>query len=207
MKSNLEIRAYQRPLELRTVNRDGYLKHGLSGYAIVYGVESRDMGGWKEIIARGAMTESLKKGLDVRLLFQHDSKQVLARESAGNLVLREDQNGVMFEADLIDTQLNRDTLASIRAKNLDAMSFGMPVSSVVREFKRDTEKKTTVGTVTRADIVEISVVTWPAYEETTVSQRCSEEFNNFMQHDAAGKGGAFGVLQARHALLKSRHRY
>lgn len=165
------------------------------------------MGGWKEVIARGAMAESLKKGLDVRLLFQHDSKQVLARESAGNLILREDQNGVFFEADLVDTQMNRDVLTSIRAKNLDAMSFGMPVSSVTRNFSRDAEKKVSIGTVTRADIVEISVVTWPAYEETTVSERCAAEYRTFMQHDAAGKTTPTGMLRARHELAKRRFTY
>jgi len=206
MSTNLDIRAFQRPLELRAVNRPGYLPKGLQGYAVVYGVESRDMGGWKEIIQRGAMTESLKAGKDVRLLFQHDNKQVLARESAGNLVLKEDENGVYFTADLIDTQLNRDTLASIEARNLDAMSFGMPVSSVERVFTRSADKRS-IGTVTRAEIVEISVVTWPVYEATTVSARCAEQFNTFMQHDAAGKSTSCGIPRARQALAHRKHRY
>ncbi len=205
MNPSLEIRAFQKPLTLRAVKRDGYLEQGISGYAVVYGSESRDMGGWKEVIQRGAMTESLKKGLDVRLLFQHDSKQVMARESAGNLTLREDENGVFFDADLIDTQLNRDTLASIRAKNLDAMSFGMPMSSVTRSFKKVNGQS--IGTVTRAEFVEISVVTWAAYVDTHVSERCAEEYKNFMQHDAAGKTTPDGMLRARHELQKRRFAY
>lgn len=204
MSTTIDYRFFQRPVELRSVKKDGYLPQGLQGYAVVYGVESRDMGGWKEVIVRGAMRESLGKGLDVRLLWQHDSKQVMARETAGNLVLREDDHGIFFEADLIDTTVNRDRLADIKAKNLDAMSFGMPMSSVKRDWQKIGTQA--VSNVTRADIVEVSVVTWAAYGETSVAARCAAEYNTFMQQDAAKTVGA-GFLRARHQLAKRRFLY
>ncbi len=195
-----EIRTYSNKLDTRAVKREGYLPFGLQGYAAVYGSESRDMGGWKEVLVRGAFTKSLAKKLDVRLLAQHDTALVLARESAGNLTLREDAEGLWFEADLVDTSLNRDVLASVRAKNLDAMSFGMPMSSVQTKWERSKGGEA-IRNVLSADVVEISVVTWPAYEATTVSARGMDkalrEFQDFMQHDAAGKSEHLERLRAR----------
>lgn len=204
MSTTIDYRFFHQPIELRSVKKDGYLPQGLQGYAVVYGVESRDMGGWKEIIDRGAMRESLTKKLDVRLLWQHDSKAVMARETAGNLVVREDEHGIFFEADLLDTTANRDRLADVRAKNIDAMSFGMPYSSVQRSWNKTGGK--VVSNVTRADMVEISVVTWAAYEETSVAARCAEQFKTFMQQGAA-ESTPLGISRARHALAQRRYRY
>jgi HK97 family phage prohead protease len=201
---SLEIRAFKYPVELRTVKKTGYLERGLQGYAILYGVESRDMGGWKEIIGRGAMKASLGKQLDVRMLAHHDSKQVMAREAAGNLVLREDTTGVYFEADLVDTTLNRDMLTDIGAKNLDAMSFGMPSSSIKVNWERAGGRH--VRTVTEAEFVEISVVTWAAYEETSVMQRAAAEYQTILQ-EAASQSTPAGISRARHELAKRRFIY
>jgi HK97 family phage prohead protease len=206
MSSHLEIRTFSQKLATRSVKKNGYLETGLQGYAAVYGVESRDMGGWKEVLVRGAFKNSLKRGLDVRMLYQHDTKQVLARESAGNLTLREDSEGLYFEADLLDTAFNRDVVANVAARNLDAMSFGMPYSSVKTKWDRSADGKTAIRNVTEADVVEISVVTWPAYEETTVQARCAEELQTFLRQDAA-KSTSVGMLRARHELAKRRFRY
>lgn len=205
--NNLEYRCFGRDLAIRSVKKDGFLERGLQGYAAVYGSESRDMGGWKEVIVRGAFKKSLGKELDVRLLYQHDSKQVMARESAGSLVLREDDNGLYFEADLVDKTLNREVIADVLARNLDAMSFGMPYDSVKSKWDRGADGKTAIRNVTEADVVEISVVTWAAYEATTVAARSAQEYQTFMQQLAAEKSTPVGVLRARHELAKRRFNY
>lgn len=180
MNPKIEIRSFGKKLEFRKLNEAGFLGV-LSGYAVVYGVESRDMGGWKEIIARGAMTESLKKNLDVRFLYQHKSDQIMAREGGKTLTLTEDDTGVRFEAKLVDTQLNRDAYLNVETGNLDAMSFGMPYGSVTAKWERDLTKKMDIRTVTKADIVEISLVTWAAYEDTSVAARDYELFQQSLK--------------------------
>lgn len=189
-------------LEIREFKRDGYAG-GLKGYAVVYGTESRDMGGWREIIVRGAMSASLAKGLDVRMLYQHDQKQVIARESAGNLRLKEDQEGVYFEADLIDTQRNRDIMADVQARNLDAMSFGMPPSSIETRWERSKDGKYAIRNVLKAEMAEVSIVTWAAYEDTTVAKR---DYDNFLLEQAGEQATSLRLLRDRVELRKRIHR-
>lgn len=203
MNPKIEIRSFGKKVEFRKLEEPGFLGV-LSGYAVVYGVESRDMGGWKEIIARGAMTESLRKGLDVRFLYQHKSDQIMAREGGNTLTLTEDDNGVKFEAKLIDTQLNRDAYLNVSQGNLDAMSFGMPYGSVTAKWERDIVKKMDIRTVTKADIVEISLVTWPAYEDTSVAAR---DYELFQQTQKSADKNATPVTLLRNRLNFERNKY
>lgn len=203
MKLNTEIRSFGKKLEFRKLDEKGFVGT-LSGYAVVYGVESRDMGGWKEIIARGAMTDSLKKGLDVRFLYQHKSDKIMAREMAKTLVLSEDDNGIKFEAKLTDTTTNRDAFVDVEQGNLDAMSFGMPYGSVTAKWERDLVKKMDIRTVTKADIVEISLVTWAAYEDTTVAARDYDIFKAGLK-PAVNSATPVSILRSRHESLKLRY--
>lgn len=185
MNPNFEIRAVQKELVLRKLEKEGFLGT-LVGYAALYGVESQDFGGWKEMLVRGAFTETLtpEKSLDIRLLYQHDPKQVMARQSAGNLRLVEDDVGLRIEADLVDTTVNRDALANIKAGNLDAMSFGMPKSSVQANWERASgDRKYDLRKVTKADVAEVSVVTWAAYTDTSVAARDYELFQKAIKPD------------------------
>jgi HK97 family phage prohead protease len=185
MNPNFEIRAIQKELVLRKLEKAGFLGT-LVGYAALYGVESQDFGGWKEMLVRGAFTETLKpeNSLDIRLLYQHDPKQVMARQSAGNLRLVEDDVGLRIEADLVDTTVNRDALSNIKAGNLDAMSFGMPKSSVQANWERAAgDRKYDLRKVTKADIAEVSVVTWAAYTDTSVAARDYELFQKATKPD------------------------
>ncbi len=193
-----ECRSFNSKLELREFKKEGFVGQ-LIGYAIVYGVESRDMGGWKELITRGAFSESLKNA-DVRLLYQHDKSKVMARQSAGNLRLSEDEHGVRFEADLIDTTLNRDALLEIRSGNLDAMSFGAPKATFKSKFEVRNGNK--LRLVTSAEVAEISVVSWAAYEDTALAARELAEFvangeKNLEEEQRFnhnhGKGGQFAA--------------
>ena len=98
--------------ELRLVRAEGAATK-LGGYAAVFGVESVDLGGFRERIAQGAFAESLASGGDIASLRNHDTTEVLGKVSSGTLRLSEDAVGLAFENDLPDTSYARDLAVSV----------------------------------------------------------------------------------------------
>src|SRR6516162_4511131 len=88
--------------ELRASKRDG--KKRVSGYAARYGVLSSFIApGVKERIARGAFRRILSTKPNTVLTFNHNENYILGRTTAGTLNLREDGDGLLFDAELPDT--------------------------------------------------------------------------------------------------------
>lgn len=174
-----ETRAFK-GVEIRAAAEGSKYIGTLTGYAAVFNspsreLRSRDGGKWTEIILPGAFTRALKSNADVFALNQHDETQVLARRSAGTLRLEEDQRGLRIEMDLIDTQRNRDLLADVRAGHIDSMSFGMPVGTVKSKWERRNDG-TILRSISDTDLLEVSAVTFPAYEASEISSRSLEEY-------------------------------
>lgn len=140
----------------------------LQGYAALYNSETKIPGLGREVIRPGAFTRALREGQDVRLLVNHEPSQILARTRNGTLRLREDERGLAFEADLPDTQLARDVLELVRRGDLSQMSFAFRV-------KRDNWSPDGLRELLDVDLFDVSVVTYPAYEETTVTARSRKE--------------------------------
>jgi HK97 family phage prohead protease len=139
-----------------------------SGRAIVYEQKSVEMWGFHELIRRGAATKTLREA-DIRALANHDVSQVIGRNrsSPPTLRLAEDDAGVTFEADLPLTTYGRDLAVSLRRGDITQCSFGFwPVKS---HWELDDEKDLLV--VDELRLAEISIVTFPAYEQTTAALR------------------------------------
>ena len=151
------------PLELRDF--DGKT---LVGRAIVFGSPSVDMGGWDEVIQRGATRKVLATKPDTRLLINHDGLP-LARTKAGTLTLREEPQGLDWQADLPDIGLARDLAVLIERGDIDQMSFAFrvaPGGATWTELAEGRERRTVTEI---AHLPEISIVTFPAYEATNVT--------------------------------------
>lgn len=155
-------------LDPETRSTDGQLR--LSGLAIPYEAMSDDLG-FFEVIERGAFRSSIADGAtDVMLLWMHDHAQPLARQSAGNLEVRETPEGVRFAATLPNTTLARDAVELARTGVVKQMSFGFVALSDKWE-QRNGEK---VRVVTRARLHEVSLVGEPAYSQTSAEARNRE---------------------------------
>lgn len=144
----------------------------LVGYAAVF--NSRiDFGWMQEEVAPGAFARSLAENDDVRALADHDTgvSQVLGRRSAGTLRLSEDTTGLRVEIDLPDTATARDLVTQLAAKNIDGMSFGFRARSV--EWNEEAEPA--IRTLLDVELIEVSVVTFPAYPDTSIAKRSLEE--------------------------------
>ena len=163
---NTELRAYK--------SEDGD-KMAVEGYAIVFNSESRDLGGFTEIVAPNALDGALERNTDVLALYGHDYQNVLGRQSAGTLKLSKDERGIKFNLDLPNTQLGRDVYTLVERGDLKGNSFGFTVN-------RDNWDKDKSGKVVRTieevkDLFEISIVSLPAYEATELTMRSFDTFN------------------------------
>lgn len=139
----------------------------LTGYAVVYGAESRDLGGFVERVAPGAFRESLASGRDVVAFVNHNTSDVLGRVAAGTLRVWDDERGVGFELRLPNTQAGRDLAELVRRGDVRGSSFGF----VCEDDDWQTRDGTTVREVRRATLVEVSPTAIPAYEDTSVALR------------------------------------
>jgi len=149
----------------------------LSGRAIPYNTLSVNPidgfpPGAKERILPGAFKRSVENGSNIFMLWNHELKYVLGRTSNGMLRLTEDQNGVQFENNPPDVQWVKDLIPSIKRGDISNMSFKFAENENGGSWAR--EGKEYVRNVRDATLFEISVVTFPVYESTSVYSRSSE---------------------------------
>jgi len=137
------------------------------GYAAVFNELSEEFFGFREKVLPGAFVDSIGTD-DVRMLFNHDPNYVLARNKAGTLLLKEDSHGLYFEATPPNTQFAKDLLESVKRGDITQNSFGFMV-----ENRSDWEwdEKESIRSLKKAKLLDVSIVTYPAYPQTSVSVR------------------------------------
>lgn len=162
MKEN-QIRGFLSEFKVR---EDGE-QPTIEGYFAVFN-STYDMGwGMSESIAPGAFTKALSN--DVRALINHDTTLVLGRSSAHTLELREDSHGLWGKITINPKDSDAMNLYErVKRGDVDQCSFGFNIVSEETDFRED---GTVHWTITEADLHEVSVCTFPAYEETAVSAR------------------------------------
>jgi HK97 family phage prohead protease len=161
---SIEKRTVVRPVEIRAAKNG----RSIGGYAAVFNSET-DIGGYfREKIAPGAFAEAIKA--DVRALIDHDSGRVIGRSTAGTLRMTEDENGLAVEIDLPDTTDGRDLATLIERGDISGMSFGFMVTKQSWDETGDTPLRT----IEAVDLFEVSVVAFPAYDDTSIAMRSLE---------------------------------
>ncbi len=193
-----EIRSY--PIELRVAKEDGKAPV-IQGHAAVFGQLSEDLGGFREKVAKGAFTKTLKEA-DVRALWNHDSNYVLGRNRSGTLRLAEDKEGLSVEIDPPDTTWAKDLLTSMERGDVDQMSFGF---RVVKEEWDDSDKANVVRTLSEVELFDVSPVTYPAYPQTSVSvKRHLEELQSEPARSHSDEGREPGEISHSTWLRRAR---
>lgn len=123
-----------------------------SGYGSVYGVTDEG----DDVVMPGCFADSLKdwatKGRMPALLWQHSSRQPIGAYTS----MKEDANGLFVEGQLaLKTQQGAEAYELIAMKAISGLSIGF----MTREDSYD--QKTGVRTIKKADLWEVSVVTFP----------------------------------------------
>ena len=139
----------------------------LVGYAAVFNKWSCDLGGFREQIMPGAFKRTLTEDGDVRALLNHDANFVLGRGKSGTARLIEDSVGLRVEIDLPDTTAGRDTRISVDRGDLDGMSFAFATIEDAWDYSGDVAERS----LKDVDLSDVSVVTYPAYPDTSVAVR------------------------------------
>ena len=163
MPDKKEIRYF--PIEMR-VDQEGVIE----GYAAIFDKWSEDLGWFRERIRSGAFKNTIKKE-DIRALFNHDANQVLGRNKAKTLELSEDKKGLEFLIDPPETQWANDLLISIKRGDIDQASFGFTTIRDEWDYDKDPMERTLI----EVKLFDVSVVTYPAYPQTSVSARSLAE--------------------------------
>jgi len=147
-------------LECRTT-RDG---NTLVGYAAIWDSPSEPLP-YTEFVRRGAFSKTINDGADVRLLIDHVGVP-LARTKSGTLHIEEDEKGLLVEADL--DPMNPDAARVISAMGRGDMS---QMSFAFRALQDDWSADRKVRELREVQLYDVSVVTFPAYEETVAEIR------------------------------------
>lgn len=170
-ESGLITRDYKATLETREENEQGVIE----GRPIVYG-EYADIGGmFRETIMPGALNSSDLR--DVRLCLNHDTGYVYARSrnnTANNTMqLIADEEGLKIRANLAikDSPKAKDFYSAVSRGDMDKMSFMFAVGD--EEWDDLDTDYPTRKILSIATVVEVSAVTFPAYEATSINARNS----------------------------------
>ena len=167
---NKEIRAFN--FEVRAEQNEEH-GHYLAGTPIVYNTTT-DLGWYNEVIDRGALDEADLK--DVRFLINHNTDMVPLARSRNNNVnstmqLEVNDGGMNIRVDLdVDNNTDaRNLYSAVERGDLDGMSFMFTVDADAWE---DLESEHPTRHIEKlGKVFEVSAVTFPAYEATTISAR------------------------------------
>jgi HK97 family phage prohead protease len=136
----------------------------LVGYAAIFDSPSEPLP-WTEFVRRGAFRKTIKDGADVRLLIDHEGVP-LARTKSGTLTLSEDEVGLRIEAELDETNPDAaKVISALRRGDLSQMSFAF--QTVKDAWSQDRQ----VRELKEVRLFDVSVVTYPAYEQTVAELR------------------------------------
>lgn len=164
---NRQIRS--QPATFTTRDDDNGLH--ISAYFAVFNSIYDIFPGISEEIMPGAF--DLNRDEDVRALTDHETRLVLGRTVAGTLKLTVDEKGLRGEITINpDDQEAMNLYARVKRGDVSQCSFGFDILDEEVEYREDGSVHYKVKSVM---LYEVSVVTFPAYKETSAEARKQAE--------------------------------
>ena len=200
-RKELETRTYSVQLESREEGDNGII----TGRPIVY--NSRTNLGWfDEVIESGALDQA--DLTDVRLCLNHDTSYVYARSRRNNpnstMQLQPNEYGLDITARLAirESPKAQDYYTAVQREDIDKMSFMFSVDAeewTELESDHPTRHITQIGSV-----VEVSAVTFPAYESTEITARSKEALESARSALESARQQTAKSLESDLELLKAK---
>lgn len=158
-----QLRAVSTEFETREENEQPHI----TGYFAVYNSNYEIWQGASESIAPGAFSNTL--GGDIRALTNHDTTLVLGRNKAGTLTLKDDSHGLWGDITINPNDSDAmNTYERVKRGDVSQCSIGFTIRDEETEFLPNGDVHWTIKDV---ELFEVSVCTFPAYEETSVTAR------------------------------------
>lgn len=140
----------------------------LVGYAAKFGVRSENLGGFVEIVEKGAFSRTLQERSRIYALIEHTPGRTLGVTEEKTLALREDDDGLAVEIQPdMESPDVRSLVRRVERREVRGMSFGF--RTVRDSFKTDGD--ITVRRILEVELFEVSAVTFPAYPQTEIGLR------------------------------------
>lgn len=157
-------------IEFRASEDDG--GRTIEGYAALYDSESEELWGFTETIEPGAFDNADLS--DVRALMNHDPNLILARSASGTMQLGTDQKGLWYRFEAPDTTFGNDFLTMVKRGDISQSSFAFTIKE---DSWEDLEGGNTLRHIRQIDkVFDVSPVTYPAYEKTSVTARSLDAY-------------------------------
>lgn len=157
----------------------------LQAQAVVYDSPS-DAGGlawFEEVVKPGFFSKTLAES-DVRALRDHVPWMILGRTKAGTLRLTDNKDGLFFEADLPNATYARDMIESMDRGDIDQCSFQF---DIIKENMIEEKDKKPCRELLEGRLIDVSVVTFPWYEDTHAEIDMRARFDALVEQARAGQ--------------------
>lgn len=192
---NGEIQTKFCSFELETKEADDRVT--ISGYGSV--ANNVDFGG--DLVEPGAFADAIKSGRKPKMLWQHDTRSIIGTWDS----LEENSRGLKVSGTIL-TKLAQGAEAAIllREKAIDGLSIGY----IAKEFEFKKSNSGMVRHIKAAELLEISVVTFPMNPKALVTDvkqlQSPREVETILRN--AGVPGTFAKLVAIHGFEEAKAR-
>ncbi|WP_130807654.1 HK97 family phage prohead protease [Senegalia massiliensis] len=142
----------------------------LEGYFIVFNRETELWPGAYEEISPDACKNTLSN--DIRALINHDTTLVLGRNKSNTLLLEVDSKGLFGTIKINSNDTDAVNIYQrVKRGDVSGNSFGFNILNEETDYREDGTIKWTIKEI---DLHEVSITTFPAYEDTTIEARKKE---------------------------------
>lgn len=162
-RENRQVRSVASNFATREAENDLFIE----GYFAVFNSYYEIFDGATESVAPGAFDDIA--GKDVRALIDHDTRLVLGRTKVSTLQLRQDEHGLWGSIKINPKDVDAmNQYERVKRGDVDQCSFGFDILEEETEYREDGSIH---WTIKKVELYEVSVVTFPAYSETSVKAR------------------------------------